>query len=151
ALERLGRADDALAAYRAVTALDAVNADAWRGTARLLEQRADWAAAAAAWDRALAADPTSVDAAMHAGLLYAWRLGDPSTAVERFDAVLALSPEHYGAHYQVAVALLAAGHTDEARAAWRAFVPMAQAISDTKSIAGAPSGLYTAAPPGPSS
>jgi tetratricopeptide (TPR) repeat protein len=151
ALERLGRADDALAAYHAVTALDAVNADAWRGTARLLEQRADWSAAADAWDRAFAADPTSADAAMDAGLLYAWRLGQPATAVERFRAVLALSPEHYGAHYQVAVALLGAGRTDEARAAWRAFVPMAQAIGDTASIAGAPSGLYTAAPPGPAS
>lgn len=151
ALERLGRADEALAAYRAVTALDAVHADAWRATGRLLEARQDWAGAVAAWERARAADPTNADAAMHAGLLYSWRLGDPATAVERFRAVLALSPEHYGAQYQIAVALLAAGKPDEARAAWRRFVPMAEKIGDTASIAGAPPGLYTAAPPGPAS
>jgi protein O-mannosyl-transferase len=151
ALERLGRTDDALAAYRAVTALDAVHADAFGATARLLETRQEWAAAAAAWDRARDADPTNADAAMHAGLLYSWRLGEPARAVERFRAVLAASPEHYGAHYQLAVALLRAGRTDDARAAWRRFVPMAEAIGDTASIAGAPSELYTAAPPGPAS
>ncbi|HEV7735048.1 MAG TPA: tetratricopeptide repeat protein [Candidatus Binatia bacterium] len=141
ALERLGRTDEALAAYRQVTALDAVHAAAWSAQGRLLEARSAWADAATAWDRALVANPTDADAAMHAGLLYTWRLDDPARAVDRFRTVLVLMPTHYGAHYQLAVALLADGHADEARAAWQAFVPMAQAIGDTASIASAPAGL----------
>ena len=35
-------------------------------------------------------------------------------AVERYRRVLASNPEHYGAHYQIAVALLATGRHDEA-------------------------------------
>ena len=58
ALERLGRADEALAEYRATTAIDAVNAGAWLAQGRLLEARGDWPDAAHAFDRALAADPT---------------------------------------------------------------------------------------------
>lgn len=141
ALERLGRTDEALAAYRRVTELDAVHAEAWRAQARLLEARADWGGAAEAWERAIAADPANADAPMRVGLLYAWRLGDPARAAERFRTVLRLAPTHYGAHYQLAVALLAGGDAEEARAAWQRFVPMAQAIGDTKSLASAPAGL----------
>ncbi|MCW5890940.1 MAG: tetratricopeptide repeat protein [bacterium] len=141
ALERLGRADEALAAYRRVTELDAVHAEAWRAQARLLEGRADWAEAAGAWERAIAADPTNADAFMRAGLLYAWRLRNPSRAVPRFRSVLALMPTHYGAHYQLAVALLADGQVEAARTAWNRFVPMAQAIGDTASLASAPAAL----------
>lgn len=144
ALERVGRADDALAAYRRVTELDAVHAEAWRAQARLLEARSAFAEAAAAWERATAADPSDVDAAMHAGLLYAWRLRDPARAVERFRTVLGRMPTHYGAHYQLAVALLADGKPDEARATWRQFLPMARAIGDTASIAAAPAELAVA-------
>ena len=46
--------------------------------------------------------------------------GDPSRAVELYRTVLRLVPSHYGAHYQLAVALLACGREPEARAAWRA-------------------------------
>lgn len=145
ALERVGRPDEALAAYRRVTELDAVHAQAWRAQARLLEARSAWVDAAAAWERASAADPTDADTVMHAGLLYAWRLRDPSRAVERFRRVLVLAPTHYGAHYQLAVALLADGRRDEAGVAWRQFLPMARAIGDTASIAGAPAELSAAA------
>ena len=140
-LERLGRADDALAEYRETTRIDAAHAGAWLAQGRLLEARGEWAPAAEAYDRALTADPTSIDAAMRAGLVRHYRLGDSATAVERYRTVLALDPQHYGAHYQLAVALLGAGRRDDALAAWARFVPMAEAIGDRKSIDGAPAEL----------
>ena len=78
---------------------------------------------------------------MLAALLHQYRLRDPSRAVELYRTVLRLVPSHYGAHYQLAVALLACGREPEARAAWRAFVLMAQAIGDRASIEGAPERL----------
>ena len=68
-------------------------------------------------------------------------LGDPSRAADLYRTVLRLVPSHYGAQYQLAVALLASGREREARAAWRAFVPMAEAIGDRASIDGAPERL----------
>ncbi|HJZ61790.1 MAG TPA: tetratricopeptide repeat protein, partial [Miltoncostaeaceae bacterium] len=144
ALERIGRVDEALAEYREATRLDAVHAGAWLGQGRLLEQRGEWATAAAAYDAAASADSTSTEARMRAGLLYAYRLGDSATAIERYRAVLALDPAHYGAHYQIAVALLAAGRRDEAIAAWSRFTPLAAAIGDQASIDGAPAELRAA-------
>src|SRR5262249_29209391 len=143
ALETVGRLDDALAEYRETTRLDAVNAGAWLAQGRLLEARGEWLQAAEAYDRALGADPTSTDAAMRAGLVYRHHLGHGASAAERFRTVLALDPRHYGAHYQLAVALLAAGRRDEAQAAWRQFVPMAEAIGDRASIEVAPAELRT--------
>jgi tetratricopeptide (TPR) repeat protein len=140
-LERLGRTDDALAEYRETTRIDAVHAGGWLGQGRLLEVRGEWAAAADAYDRALAADPTSTDAAMRAGLVRHYRLGDSATAVERYRSVLEVDPRHYGAHYQLAVALLGAGQRDQALAAWARFVPMAEAIGDRASIEAAPAEL----------
>jgi protein O-mannosyl-transferase len=145
-LERLGRTDEALAEYLETTRIDAAHAGAWLAQGKLLEARGEWAAAAAAYDRALAADPTSTEAAMRAGLVRHYRLGDSATAVERYRTVLALDPAHYGAHYQLAVALLGAGRRDDARAAWARFVPMAQALGDQRSIDGAPAELRQAAP-----
>lgn len=145
ALERLGRTADAIAAYRRATAIDGQHADAWLAQGRLLEAQRDWSNAALAYDHALAANPTSVAAAMGAGLLYQHRLGKSAEAVERFRAALRLDPDHYGAHYQLAVALLATGDRDGAVATWREFVAMAAAIGDRKSIAGAPAALRDAA------
>jgi tetratricopeptide (TPR) repeat protein len=141
ALERVGRPGDALEAYRRTTEIDAQHTAAWLDQARLLEREQRWSEAAVAYDRASAADPTNADGAMLAGLLYHYRLGDPARAAERYRVVLARNPTHYGAHYQLAVALLASGRADDARAAWRAFVPLAEAIGDRKSLDGAPAEL----------
>ena len=78
---------------------------------------------------------------MRAGLVYAYRLRDGATAADRFRSVLAIDPAHYGAHYQLAVALLAAGRHDEALAAWSRFRPMAEAIGDQASLDAAPAEL----------
>jgi tetratricopeptide (TPR) repeat protein len=141
AFERLGRRDDALADYREATRIDPAHAEAWIAQGRLLEGRGDWGGAANAFDRGLAIDPTNADAAMRAALLLQYRLGDAASAVERYRRVLASNPAHYGARYQLAVALLATGRRDEALAAWARFVPMARAIGDEASIAQAPAAL----------
>jgi tetratricopeptide (TPR) repeat protein len=146
ALERLGRLDDALAAARRATSLDPSHADAWFLQAALLERRGAWADAAAAYDRVFALDPDRTDAAMAAGVIYHHRLGRSRLAVARYRAVLALDPHHYGAHYQLAVALLGAGERDAAVAAWRAFVPLARALRDRATLDGAPAALRAASP-----
>jgi tetratricopeptide (TPR) repeat protein len=146
ALEQAGRTDEALAEYRRTTALDDQHHDAWLGQGRLLEARGEWAAAVAAYETAAAVNPTSADAAMLAGLVHHHRLGQSAVAVERFRRVLQIDPDHYGAHYQLAVALLASGRTAEARAAWRRFERLAAAIGDRTSIARAPAALRDGRP-----
>jgi Tfp pilus assembly protein PilF len=141
ALERLGRFDEALDAYRRTTALDPHHAGAWQAQAAVLERREAWADAAAAFDRALEENPTLVEAAMRAGLLYHYRLADAARAVERYRTALRLTPTHYGAHYQLAMALLAAGEPDAARAAWSAFTPLAEQHGDRASLESAPEAL----------
>jgi hypothetical protein len=141
ALERLGRYPEALAEYRAVTAIDTQHTHAWFAQAKLLEREQQWQQAADAYDRALATNPLYTEAAMLAALLYHYRLGKPAEAAGRYRAVIALAPRHYGAHFQLAKALLASGREDEARAAWRTFVPLAVAIGDQATLASAPEAL----------
>jgi tetratricopeptide (TPR) repeat protein len=144
ALERLGRYSEALAEYRAVTAIDTQHTNAWFAQAKLLEREQKWQEAADAYDRALASNPLYTEAAMLAALLYHYQLGKPADAVERYRGVLRLAPRHYGAHFQLAKALLASGREDEARAAWTAFVPLAVEIGDQATLASAPAALRTA-------
>jgi tetratricopeptide (TPR) repeat protein len=145
ALERVNRPSDALGAYRRVTEIDPQHTDGWFAQGRLLEARGDWTAAAAAYDRVLAVDPLRTDAAMAAGVIYHHRLADPVRALERYAAALEVTPRHYGALYQRAVALLAVGRTDEAMAAWHRFVPLAEAADDHATIEAAPEILRRAA------
>jgi tetratricopeptide (TPR) repeat protein len=141
ALDRLGRADEALAAYHETTAIDPQHAEAWLAQGRHLERRETWAEAAAAYESALRANPTHVEAAMLAGLLHHYRLAEPARAVEFYRTVLHLAPTHYGAHYQLAMALLADRQEAEARAAWRVFEALADGLGDRKTIEGAPEAL----------
>jgi tetratricopeptide (TPR) repeat protein len=145
ALERVNRPSDALVAYRRVTGLDPQHTDGWFAQGRLLEGRGDWSAAAAAYDRVLAIDPLRTDAAMAAGVIYHHRLDDPARGLERYGQALDVVPGHYGALYQRAVALLAAGRTDEAMAAWHRFVPLAEAAGDRATLESAPEILRRAA------
>ena len=147
ALEALGRRDEAIDEARRTTDIDPQAVDAWMQQGRLLEQGERWADAAAAYDGALAADPTLTDAAMDAGVLYHYRLGDSARAAARYRAALAAVPTHYGAHYQLAIALFATGAETDAVAAWRAFVPLAEAIGDQASLARAPARLRELAAP----
>jgi tetratricopeptide (TPR) repeat protein len=144
ALEWIGRPAEALDEYRATGELDPTHVEAAFSQGRLLERQGAWAAAADAYDRALARDPSRTDAAIAAGVIYNYRLSDPVRALEHYDAVLRSVPSHYGAHYQRAVALLAAGREAEAVAAWRAFVPLARAINDQATLEAAPAKLREA-------
>jgi Flp pilus assembly protein TadD len=145
ALERFGRRDEALAAYRRVTELNPGHAEAWRGQGRLLERREAWAEAAGAYARAGALAPTDPEPHMLLALVLHHRLADIDGAIEQYRSVLAIAPAHYGAHYQLAVALLARGDVEAARSTWRAFVRLAAAIGDRASIENAPEPLRLAA------
>lgn len=145
ALERVGRPGDALRAYRHTTAIDPQHVNAWFAQGRLLEKRADWIGAAIAYDRALTIDPQRTDAAMAAGVIYHYRRNEPSLALERYRAVMRVAPNHYGAHYQRAIALLASGRKEDAVAAWLTFVPLAEAAGDRETLDAAPEVLRRAA------
>jgi tetratricopeptide (TPR) repeat protein len=60
---------------------------------------------------------------------------DPATAAARFREVLAQSPQHYGATFQLATALDRAGDTRAARPLWEKMRKMAEAIDDTQTAA----------------
>jgi len=138
ALERVGRLSEALDAYRRTTAIDPQHLGAWFEQAQLLEQQGEWTEAAEAYERVVAIDPLRSDAAIAAGVICHYRLADPDRALEHYRAVLHTNPTHYGAHYQRAVALLASGKVAEAIEAWRAFVPLAEAVGDRASLDAAP-------------
>jgi tetratricopeptide (TPR) repeat protein len=111
-----------------------------------LQAAGDVAGALAAYEAARTADPRNVEASMLAGLVYHYQLDDPARAVACYRAVLAERPDHYGAHYHLATALLADGRTAEARAAWASFARLAEAIGDRATIASAPPPLRDALP-----
>jgi tetratricopeptide (TPR) repeat protein len=69
---------------------------------------------------------------MQAGLDALFKARDAATAVDLFRQVLDLNPLHYGASYQLGVALDAAGRKDEARAHWPVVLRMAQSLHDQK-------------------
>jgi predicted TPR repeat methyltransferase len=74
-----------------------------------------------------------VESGMALGLLLRDR--DPAGAAEAFAQVLARRPGHYGALFQRAAALEAAGRPAEAALAWRAFLAAAEAARDAEHVA----------------
>src|SRR2546428_748247 len=62
---------------------------------------------------------------------------DPETAIADFRKVLEHTPDHYGATFQLAAALEAAGRRDEARPLWEKMVAMAERQQDTETVASA--------------
>jgi tetratricopeptide (TPR) repeat protein len=75
---------------------------------RLAEERGDRAAAAAHYERTLAADPDNLSANLNLGNLAA-RAGDYATARSRFERAVALAPDSDDAHANLGGALLALG------------------------------------------
>ena len=111
ALEKLGRRGEALAAYEHALALNPRDTEAAEAAAQLAR---------------LAEDEND----MGAGLYALRTLKDPEGAAARFRHVLARTPTHYGATYQLATALDLAGHPDEARPLWEKMLAMAEASHD---------------------
>lgn len=60
---------------------------------------------------------------------------DPAGAIAAFRQVLAATPGHYGARYQLARALDLVGRPVEARQEWEQFRPMAERTGDSASLA----------------
>ena len=77
------------------------------------------------------------EALMKAGLEALQTRHDPETAIADFRKVLEHTPDHYGATFQLAAALEAAGRRDEARPLWEKMVAMAERQQDTETAASA--------------
>src|SRR5262249_8055400 len=84
---------------------------------------------------------------MRAGLDALYQRHDPTGAAAEFQQVLAKNPMHYGATFQLAAALDAAGRPQEARPYWEKALAMAQRYADTETADRARARL--AAPAGP--
>src|SRR5262249_38826895 len=113
---------------------------------QVLDQLGRRSEAREAYARAVAVDPRDTDAQtalrasqldglMREGLDGLYRRRNPADAVERFRAVLAAMPTHYGATYQLARALDDAGRPAEALPLWRRMLTMAEASHDPPTIA----------------
>src|SRR5439155_20265685 len=80
--------------------------------------------------------------AMQAGLDALYARHDPGVAVAAFRKVLEHSPNHYGATFQLAAALEAAGRPDEARPLWEKMLAMAESTDDRATAATARAHLH---------
>ena len=117
-LEKLGRTEEAAAAYGQALAIDPRHLEASNAVARLTPNGA-----------------SSAEALMQSGLdaLYAQR--KPEEAAAYFRKVLDRNPTHYGATYQLAKALDASGHGDEAQRLWATVLQMAEGYGDQTTAA----------------
>lgn len=75
------------------------------------------------------------DELMRAGLDALYQRNDPGTAVADFEKLLAIKPDHYGASFQLAVALERAGRADQARPVWLRVKSMAERCRDNSTAA----------------
>jgi tetratricopeptide (TPR) repeat protein len=81
-----------------------------------------------------ASPPQGRDAWMKDGLDLLWTQGRPADAVPLFRKVLAEAPEHYGANYQIAVALQRSGHADEAWPYFELVLEKALGLGDADTV-----------------
>lgn len=116
ALEKLGRADGALAAYQEAIKRNPNDTDARNAIARLTKGQGP------------------EERLMHAGLYALYTRHDPAAAAAEFRQVLARNPTHYGATFQLAMALDRAGKADEARPVWEKMLAMAEAAKDSETL-----------------
>ena len=74
---------------------------------------------------------------MTAGLDALYGRRDPEAAAAEFRKVLEKNPEHYGANFQLAVALDQADKRSAARALWEKVLKMAERYNDSDTVAAA--------------
>jgi len=125
------------ATYQLASALDQLQMPAeaeplWRKVLVMADGYQDTATADTA--RARLGESQTADSRMKAGLDAFYARDDPTAAAAMFRAVLEQDPTHYGATYQLAAALDAAGNRDEARTYWEQMLPMADAVNDQATI-----------------
>lgn len=118
ALERQRSMAEALAEYRRACEIDAKDSVACAARDRVSGEKASSDSA------------TSQAAMMGEGLRLLDEEHEAARAVDQFRALLAKNPDHYGATYQLARALDAAGRRDEATQVWQRMLSMAQAAGD---------------------
>jgi Tfp pilus assembly protein PilF len=97
-------------------------------------------------ERVARAEVARMEAAMQAGLDLLYKGNDPAAAAAEFRRVLALTPRHYGATFQLATALDRAGKTEEARPYWEAMRALAEAAKDEGTLATVRTRLAKASP-----
>ena len=74
------------------------------------------------------------EALMKTGLDALYSKGDPESAVKAFRKVLDKNPNHYGANFQLGMALDRAGRPGEARPVWEKVLTMAEGLRDEKTV-----------------
>jgi tetratricopeptide (TPR) repeat protein len=130
------------ATYQLATALDAAGRPSearpvWEKVLTMAEGYRDAETSAAARARLAQPDVVKEDAVMKAGLAALYERHDPAAAAAEFRKVLGQNPTHYGATYQLAAALDAAGRPREARPMWEKVLAMAEQYDDEKTAAAA--------------
>ena len=80
-------------------------------------------------------DVVSEEATMKLGLAALYERHDPAAAAAAFRKVLGQNPTHYGATFQLASALDAAGKRSEARPVWEKVLAMAERYDDRATAA----------------
>jgi Tfp pilus assembly protein PilF len=106
----------------------------WTEVLRLAESFKDTTVVKTAQARLAAPDTASQAGLMARGIDLMYGHNDPVAAIEQFQAVLSRNRAHYGATYQLAVALDRAGRPSEAKAMWQRVLPMAIQYKDQKTI-----------------
>ena len=106
----------------------------WSEVLRQAETFKDTTVIRTAKARLAAPDTASQEGMMARGLDLMYGRNDLVGAIEQFKGVLARNKTHYGATYQLAIALDRAGRADEAKTVWQRVLPMAIQFKDQKTI-----------------
>jgi len=125
------------ATFQLAAALDAAGRSdearpLWEKMLALAESSGDQQTAATARAKLGPPPGATEETLMRAGLDALYQRHDPTTAAAEFQQVLANNPTHYGATFQLAAALDAAGQAKEARPYWEKALAMAQRYADTE-------------------
>jgi tetratricopeptide (TPR) repeat protein len=123
------------AAFQLATALDLAGRPTearpvWEKVLAMASKIQDTKTAAAAKERLAKLDAVGESAFMYAGLKAFYKQKNPAEAATLFRRVLAANPAHYGATYQLAAALDAAGKPAEAEPVWVKTLAMAEKSND---------------------
>lgn len=104
----------------------------WEKSLAMAEAIKDETTANAARKRLGLSGPTPEDPTMKAGLDALYEKKDALAAIVEFRKVLEMNPDHYGATFQLAKALDAAGKPAEARPLWAKALKMAEGFKDAE-------------------
>jgi len=128
------------ATFQLAAALDAAGRPSearpvWEKVLAMAEGYRDAETAVAARARLARTDVVSEEATMKVGLAALYERHDPAAAAVAFRKVLERNAAHYGATFQLASALDAAGKRSEARPVWEKVLAMAERYDDRATAA----------------